>query len=813
MIKHYIKIAFRNLGRQKWLAVINIAGLSIGLACFILFLLYALNEFSFDRFHQNAKNIFRVYRWTEAMHGDQASANINQPLPLGPAFKQDLPDVENFVRIQEASNESYIKVGDKIDRLKVSFADPQIFSMFSFKLKSGINETALSGLNSIVLTETIAKKYFGSSNPIGQTIHIKKEQSFEPFIVSAIAADIPSNSTIQFLALGNINWLTTTPQGKKGVNNWKRSTYSYHTYIELKPGSQLPGNTQALVTFRKKYYPEEDKELREIGYWKGNGWPATYGLQPLQSIHTDTKIAGGAVPVVSPKTIWILLGIAFAVLLIACINFTTLAIGRSASRAKEIGIRKVVGSGRRSLVWQFLSEALLLSFFSVILGLILTYFLLPYFNQLAGKELRFSFQQFPELTWMIAGLTLIIGILSGSYPALVLSAFKPLEVIKEKIKVGGANLFTRSLVTMQFVLSIGLIASTVIILQQLKYMTGKNPGFQKENIVMVNADDADGKKLYPLFRQAIAGDLSIAGIAAAELGLGEGEELARASLNYDGKPKEVFEYFIDPNYIPLMKMEIIKGRNLDPKISSDTVTSVIINEALARDFGFSIDSAIGQQLRGYSEEVTPVVVGVVKDFNYRPLREKVEPQMFHHFGNYAINKFFVRLKAGDPSKALATLNKAWSSLVTDLPFRYTFLDESLENFYKSETRWSWIIGWAGGISIFLACLGLLGLAALAAVNRTKEIGIRKVLGASLSNIIGLLSKDFLKLVIIAIIIASPLAWYFMSKWLQDFAYRINISWVVFLIAGLSAVTLALVTVSFQAIKAAIANPVKSLRTE
>jgi putative ABC transport system permease protein len=811
MIKHYLKIAFRNLARQKALTAINIAGLSIGLACFSLFLLYAVNEFSFDRFNKNAKNIYRVYRWTEAMQGDPASGDVYLPMPLGPALKQEMPDVQDFVRLQEAWGESYVKFGDKIDRLEVSFADAQIFSMFSFKLKSGNARTALSGLNNIVLTEKIARKFFGDENPIGQTIQIKKEEAFEPFIVSAVAENPPSNSSVQFQALGNYDYLPTTNQGKRSVNNWQRS--SYLTYIQLKPGSKLATDPNGFVSFRKKYYPNEETELRKAGYWKESGVPVRYGLQPLLSIHTDTKVWGGDVPAVKPKTIWILLGIAFGVLLIACINFTTLAIGRSASRAREIGIRKVVGSGRKQLAWQFLSEALLLTVFSVALGLIISYLLLPSFNQLAGKELKFSLEQFPELVWLIIGLTLIVGILSGSYPALVLSGFKPLEVLKQKIKVGGANFFTRSLVTVQFVLSIGLIASTFIILQQLKFMTGQNPGFQKENIVVVNAGDVDGKKIYPLFKQAVATDPSIVGIAGSELGLGEGEGWSRSGFDYKGKQKQVFEYFIDPDYIPLMQIKIVKGRNFDPKITSDTMNSVIINEAMARDFGWSLDTAVGQPLTGYSERFTPVVVGVVKDFNYRPFSEKVEPQMFHQFSDYAPRKFFVRIKAGDPSRALAILNKAWSSLVVDLPFRYDFLDESLNNFYKSEVRWSRIIGWAGGISIFLACLGLLGLAALAAVNRTKEIGIRKVLGASIPNIIGLLSKDFLKLVIIAILIASPLAWYFMSKWLQDFAYRINIGWLIFLIAGLSAATLALVTISLQAIRAAIANPVKSLRTE
>jgi len=699
---------------------------------------------------------------------------------------------------------------NKTDRIKLSFADPQIFSMFSFKIKSGSSKSALKDLHNVVLTERMAGKFFGAENPLGKTLLIKKEESFEPFIVSAIVENPPSNSSIQFEALGNYDYLATTDNGKGSVNNWRRSAYI--TFVQLKTGSKLASNG-ALIPFRKKYYPDEEAEARKAGYWTGKGVPVKYGLQPLLSIHTDTKVWGGDVPAVKPKTIWILLAIAFGVLLIACINFTTLAIGRSASRAREIGVRKVVGSGRNELILQFLAEALLLTIFAVLLGLLLGNFLLPYFNQLSGKELVFSFGQFPELIWLLIGLTLIVGFLSGSYPALVLSGFKPLEVLKQKIKVGGSNFFTKSLVTVQFILSIGLVASTMIILQQLKFMTSKNPGFNKENIVVVSVRDIDGKKNYPLFRQALAGDPSISGIAASELGLGEGTGWSRSGFDYKGKLKQVFEYFIDPNYIPLMQMQLQKGRNFDPRIASDTVTSVIVNEAMVRDFGWSIDSAVGQQLIGYSERKTPVVIGVVKDFHFRPFGEKVEPQMFHQFSDYTPRQYFVRIKPGDPSTALASLNKAWSSLVTDIPFNYSFLDESLNNFYKSEVRWSRIIGWAGGISIFLACLGLFGLAALAAVNRTKEIGIRKVLGATITNIIQLLSKDFLKLVLIAVIIASPLAWYAMNKWLQDFAYRINIGWAVFLIAGISAVIIAFITISLQAIKAAVSNPVKSLRTE
>ena len=501
------------------------------------------------------------------------------------------------------------------------------------------------------------------------------------------------------------------------------------------------------------------------------------------------------------------------VLLIACINFTTLAIGRSAGRAKEVGIRKVVGSRKKDLVFQFLTEALLLTVFSTGLGLLFAKLLLPWFNQLAGRELNFSFGYYPEMIWLIMALMLFVGLVAGSYPSLVLSRFNPIEVLKRKMKVGGSNFFTKSLVTLQFILSAGLIISTLIIMQQLNFMRSKNPGFNKENVIVVDADGTDSKQVYPLFKQLILKDPTIKGIAGSELGLGEGTGWSRSGFEFEGKHKDVYEYFIDPDYIPLMGMKLAAGRNFNPGIASDTVTSVIINEATVKDFGWTNETAVGKMLTGYSENLTPIVIGVVKNFNFRPFSEKVLPQLFHQFSSYRPFKFFVRVREGNPSQALTSLQAAWKKIVPDLPFKYSFLDEDLNRFYKSESRWSNIVGWAGGISIFLACLGLLGLAALAAVNRTKEIGIRKVLGASLSGIVGLISKDFLKLVLLAILIAAPLAWYVMHEWLKDFAYRISIGWQVFLITGALALLIAFITISSQAIRAALSNPVKSLRTE
>jgi putative ABC transport system permease protein len=706
---------------------------------------------------------------------------------------------------------SFVKADNSIARIRVSFADPQFFSLFSFKTIYGDKKTALKNPNNIVLTRDKAMQLFGETNVVGKTVEIKLDEKFDPFTITAVTENIPANSTITYDILGSFDYYTSTPDGKRGVNEWHRS--GYQTYVQLRPGSKLATGSAQLRKFRIKYYPDEEAELRKHNAWTTRGNPFTYRLQPLREMHLDPNVGGGGVDAINPKTIWILLSIASGVLLIACINFTTLAIGRSAGRAKEVGVRKVIGSDKKQLIFQFLAEALVLSILSAAFGVLLGELLLPYFNHLSGRELKFSFSQYPEMTWMLGALVILVGLLAGSYPALVLSGFKPVEVLKSKIRVGGSNIFTKSLVTAQFIVSIGLIICTVIILQQLKFMQNKYPGFNKENVVMVDAEGTDTKKVYPLFKQALTSQPSIAGVTSSELGLGEGTGWSQSGFEYNGKHKDVYEYFVDPDYIKVMGIKLIAGRNFDPTISSDTVTSVIINEAMLNDFGWTLANAVGQELKGYSENFTPVVIGVVKNFNFRPFSEKIGPQMFHQFHDYSPYKYFVKIRPGDPSVAVTAIKKAWATAVPDLPLTYDFLDENLNRFYRSESKWSNIVGWAGGISIFLACLGLFGLAALAAVNRTKEIGIRKVLGASVGGIVKLLSKDFLKLVVIALVIAVPFAWYFMNKWLQDFAYRISIGWWVFIMVGCMALLIAFITIGLQAIKAAVANPVKSLRSE
>ena len=438
MLKNYFKIAIRNLAKQKALAIINIFGLSVGIACFCLFMLYAVNEFNYDNFHKNGNGIYRVFLWSQAKEGDKAHGDSYHPMPLGPALKKDLPGVADYVRLREAWRESFVKTDDKVLREEMSFADPSFFSIFSFKLISGSADKALQQLNSLVLTESTADLIFGKANPIGKIVQVKVEDRFEPFIVTAVAEDPPSNSSIRFRMLGNFNFLATTKSGSKRINNWHQ--YSYQTYVQLKPGSNLPHDINTLIAFRKKYYPDEEAKSRENG-WKGKGPRIIFGLESLATMHTDTRINGGIVSPIDPQKIWILLGIAAAVLFIACINFTTLSIGRSAGRSVEVGVRKVIGGTKKDLVIQFLTEAMLMAMISAMIGLLLAYFLMPLFNGLSGIKLDFSINRFPQLQWLISVVVIVTGLFAGSYPALVLSGFKPVEVLKTKIRLSGSKYF------------------------------------------------------------------------------------------------------------------------------------------------------------------------------------------------------------------------------------------------------------------------------------------------------------------------------------------------------------------------------------
>lgn len=810
MVLHYLRIAFRNLERQKLLTFINISGLSIGLACFSLFLLYAVNEFSYDRFHVNAPNIYRVYNWW-AFTGREG-AEPASTTPLGPALKNDFPDVMEFVRLGGGA-EKLVRIDDDIFSIEVSFADQQILNVFTFPLIHGAPAAALKDKYNIVLTKSKAIQLFGEPNVVGKQLEIKTGEKYETFTVGGVADDISTNSTIRFDILGNFEYVLDSEMGRASNENWNM-TIGISVYVQLHPASNLMNDTERLFSFRKKYFPEEAASLKKEGLWNGQGmYPSGYGLQPLRDVHTNVKVdAWGAV---NPKNIWILIGIAGSVLLIACINFVILAIGRSSGRSKEVGVRKIIGGQRKQLILQFLSESLLLTLFSSLLGIGIAQTLLPSFNDLAGRNLSFSIELYPEIFTLLGVTVITVGLLAGSYPALVLSAFKPVEALKNKIRLAGSNLFTKSLVTFQFVLSVGLIISTVVILRQLSFMRSKDLGLIKENVVMISAGDSDYKKVYPLFRNEILSNTLITGVTASAIGLGNGEGQMGRAYNVNGKIDAIIEYPVDEHFLDVMGMRVVAGRNFDPDISSDTLTSVIVNESLVKNlFNTTPDKALGLQLKDARGNDAPkTIIGVARDFHFENLTRTVRPQLFIQSSRFGPSTVFVRITAGDPEEALDVLKSSWKKVAPDIPFKYNFLDEKFDAFYKSEERWSSIVGWAGNISIFLACLGLFGLASLAVANRTKEIGIRKVLGASVVSVARLLCTDFIRLVLIAIVIAAPLTWYAMEQWLQNFAYKIEMKWWMFVITGLLAVIIAVLTVGTQAIKAAMVDPVKSLRSE
>jgi putative ABC transport system permease protein len=814
MLKNYFKTAIRNLQKQKGFAMINVFGLSAGIACVSLLLLFALNEFSFDKFHANANNIYRFYaKWASSGEGQENLLSTDYSGPtattIGEAMKKDLPDVKDYVRLQLPWGDNLIRTEKNTFREEVTYADPSIFSVFTFPLKYGNAATALQNINDVVLTESKAKEFFGTDDVIGKTVEISIGATFVPFEVTGVAKDLPENSTIRFDVLGNYKFAQSHQQQFFIGSNWHPIVSQ--TYLLLRPGSKLPDDPKQLNRFILAFDPNIVTNMKNTGMtWKGD-LPVSFRLQPLLSIHTDTWFHGwGFVDygVVDPKTIWILLAIAAGILAIACINFTTLSIGRSAGRSKEVGVRKVIGGEKKQIITQFLTESVLLSFISGMVGLLLAYAILPLFDKLSGKELHFSLFLDAKMILLLTGLMFVVGILAGSYPALVLSNFKPVEVLKNKIRIGGSNLFTKSLVTFQFALSIVLIVSTIIILQQAKYLMNKSPGFKKENVIAVDASETDPNEIFPLFKQSLINQSSILGVASAAAGLGAGHNL----LGYSDEGLSADINIIDTDYIRVLGMKLIAGGNFEPGQGNDSLRPMIINETMMKALGWNLQNVIGQQIKNF-QHGSALVVGVVKNFNYRPLSEGIKNQAFITSNDKGYTNFYVRIATGNPSSAVAVIQKAWSNAIPGIPLKYSFLDEDVNRFYRAEKRWSSIIAWAGGISIFLACLGLLGLASLAAVNRTKEIGVRKVLGASVSNIIFLLSKDFLKLIVISFVIASPVALYFMNRWLQDYVNRINISWLVFLLSGAFAVIIAMLAIGFQAIKAAIANPVKSLRTE
>lgn len=807
MLQNYIKIAWRNLVRNKAFSAINIVGLALGLATCLLISLYVFDELSYDRANKKASQIVRVV-FRGIMNGGQINEANVMP-PVAQALKADYPEVEDATRIRTAGSPS-ITVGDKTFRDdQVAYVDSNFFQVFTFPLLQGDAKTALIQPGTAVITQAMARKFFGDENPMGKSLTIKSWNAL--FRVTGVIDKMPVNSHFHFDMLLSM-------AGVSDAKSPSWMTSGFFTYLVLPKGYDYKQLEAKLPQVVSKYMGSQIQQAfgMSLTQFRRKGNDLSFLLQPLTNIHLHSNLTGEIEANGDVQYVYIFGAIAVFMLLIACINFMNLSTAGASKRAKEVGIRKVMGSVRQSLTSQFLIESLLLTSIALTLAIGLVYLTLPLFNELAGKNLVLNFAASP---WLLPGLLLlgvVVGILAGSYPAFFLSSFKPVQVLKGTRFTGDRkSIGLRSgLVVVQFFISITLMIGTTVVYQQLDYIQNKKLGYTKEQVLVLPETWLLDKK-EDVFRNQIMQDPRVVNVSTSgylPAGPSNNNNFMVYPESNSTQLVKTLRYDVDYNYIPTLGMQLAEGRNFSKAYGTDSA-GVILNETAARTLGWN-DNAVGHTISNSDNDgkkATLRVIGVVKDFHFRSMRERISPLVMVLSKN--AGTVIVKVKTKDIAGLVASLKKQWEQLTTDAPFTYSFLDERFNNTYLAEQKTGRILGLFAGLTIFVACLGLFGLATFTAEQRTKEIGVRKVLGASVTSIVGLLSKDFLKLVAIAIVLASPVAWYVMNRWLQDFAYKIDITWWMFALAGVLSVSIALLTVSFQSVKAALMNPVKSLKTE
>jgi len=794
MIKNYFKTAFRNLWKNKAFSVINIVGLSVALACCMLILLYTMDEVSYDRFNVNKDKIYRLVVNSTSPAGVTNKYASTGMVP-GPSFKRQIPEIEGFVRIQ--GNNYTVKRGNEVFDEDALYADSNFFSVFTFPLIGGNPKTALIHPHSVVLSEDLALKYFGSQNAVGKVLEMKEGDKFQPFLVTGVVKRSPQNSSIKIKML-----LPLKASDSYHDSQWINSYLN--TFFTIRPGANIKAVEGKIA---KVYNEDAAEQLKEAAAKYGFKDKTRYILQPFLQMHisTDYPADNGLSDASSPVYSYILTGIALFILLIACINFVNLTVAQSLKRAKEIGIRKVVGGERRQLIMQFLGESYILSFIAFILGIVLVQLALPVFNGLANKALSFSYLLSAKLVIAYIAIFLFTGMLAGFYPALVLSGFNPVQSLYNRQQYAGKNYLAKGLVILQFTLATFFIISTITIYSQFDYLMHFNLGYNDKNIVSIRAGNADKQKL-ALFKMELLKNPSIKSISADQ----GGRWGTIAHIN-SGQQIEFDIKHVDEDYLPLFEIPVINGRNFSKDMASDSANSVLVNETFAKKAGWK--NPIGQVVDFFYDHKKYNVVGVVKDYHFRALTEEISPQLFSMKSSYPFGDIFIKINDLNKAGSLNYIQKTFRQLFPFKPYQYSFKDAEVAEQYDKEAKWKQIVTASAILTIFISCIGLFGLATLSAERRKKEIGIRKVLGASVELIVRKLSTDFLKLVAISAVIASPLAWWAMHKWLENYPYRIAINTWIFLFATVSVLLIALITVSFHAIKAAIANPVNSLRSE
>jgi putative ABC transport system permease protein len=808
MIKNYLKIAYRNLVKYKFISFINIFGLTVGLACCMLILTYILNELSYDKYQPNADRVYRVTRTFLNPETKTVSLTLSTIAPpFAPLLKNDFGEIEDITRTI-TNGTTPMKYEEKMfNEDNVMFADDHFFNFFKANVLKGDPKRALSDPYSVMMTEEAAKKYFGNDEPMNKMIRINLGNYFD-FKVTGVFKTFPSNTHFHPEIMLSFNTLNDTLiYGAENLRtNWGNN--SFFTYIRL-PGHYDPKKLEA------QFPAFVDKHVETGPKHKASEW-TTLGLQKLTDIHLRSHTDYEAEENGDIKRVYIFSAIAFFILLIACINYMNLSTSRSTLRAKEIGIRKVAGAERKEIVFQFLSESILVSYISMILAIALTWIALPWLNKISGQDLTIDILLRWQIIVPLLLIPFVVGIISGIYPALFMSSFQPIKVLKGFLKAGGGISFRKALVTFQFAISIILIIATGIVFWQMRYMQNKILGFDKEHIVSLPYSPQLNDR-YDAFRNELLANSNIKNVGRSSR-IPTGRLLDAMGSRMESSdtlaPVNVDIKFVsaDHDFISTYGIKVLAGRGFSRDYGMDT-SAFLINEAAAKVLGFkNYVDAVGKNF-GYGNR-RGKLIGVFNDFHFESLHQKITPLvLLVPRGAGAYGRISIKISGSNIPAALNRIESTWKNFLPDTPYQYTFLDENFARLYEAEQRQKTILIIFASLAIFIACLGLFGLSAFAIMQRLKEIGIRKVLGADTSTIVALLSKDFLKLVAFAAVPAFVVSWYFMNKWLEDFAYRISMPWWMFLTAGILAAVIALITISFQAIKAALTNPVKSLRTE
>lgn len=808
MLRNYLKIAIRNLSKHKSYALINIIGLSVAFGSAILLFLTASFELSFDNFHENKDKLYEVV--FKQNLAEKSQSGTSMPAPLRPALAAEFKsEIKYLTRIFDSGTQ--VVNGNKTIDTDLNYVDADFLKMFSFEMLKGDPNTALNDLRSVVINASMAKKIFGETDPIGKTINLNLDDKIEAFIVSGVIADAPKNSSIESEMMMRFE---NNPTYQNLKDEW--NFQNHLLYVQLADDVSQETFEKKLQSFTKKYYKGSIEQiLKEGGKPDERGEVFSIRLLPLLDEHFMKNVDD---LLVMDKTYpYMLLIISSLVILIACINFINLSIARSLERAKEVGMRKALGAVKSQILGQFWGEALILCLIGFLIGGLLAVLAMPTYNGLFQTSLSLNNILIPSVLASLIGGFLLITLIAGGYPALAVSKFNIIEILKGKINKNNRSGGLRSsLIIVQFSIAVLLISSTLIIWQQINYLRNKPLGFDEAQVISIPVGkEVQGTKMLEFMRNKLSNYSQIKSITAADINIGKGKDNSTARSNYgfqlDGKTYITNGLNIDYDYVKTLGLTLINGRDFSREFPSDNTQSIVINESMAKQLGFK--NPIGKNIP-LADSLGRNIVGVVKDYHFESLKTKIESMTFFLKNDFGYRYIFVKTTPqASPKETMELLAKTYKEIAPKSEFQASFLDENTNNQYKQEERFSQIIMSAAVLAIILSCMGLFAIALMMISQRTKEVGIRKVLGASLSNIVFLLSKDFLILVVISILIASPIAYFLMNKWLTDFAYRIDITSSIFLVSGIIAILIAFFTVSYQAIRTALLNPVRSLRSE